>query len=47
MVHGLAPWGLVCRHLVAGAPREWLPGPESENDWHCAECAANVEAAED
>jgi hypothetical protein len=37
----------VCFHLTTGASREWLPGPESENDWQCAECAANPEPAGD
>jgi len=46
-VHGLAPWGLVCYHLVTGTSREWLPGLESENDWQCPECAAQPEPPED
>jgi hypothetical protein len=33
--------------LAAGATREWLPGPECENDWLCPACAANPGAAED
>ena len=33
--------------MMAGESREWLAGPESENDWQCPECAAQPEPAEE
>jgi hypothetical protein len=43
----MAPWGLVCFHLAAGESREWLPGPERENDWLCPACAADPDLSDD
>jgi hypothetical protein len=49
--HGLAPWGIVCFHLVTGESRKWRPaphgsGPGCENDWLCPECASKSELAD-
>jgi hypothetical protein len=48
--HGLAPWGLVCFHLVIGESREWRSAPHGsggcENDWFCPQCAAKSEPAD-
>jgi hypothetical protein len=32
---------------MSGESREWLPGLESENDWQCPECDAELAAADD
>jgi len=40
---GLAPWSVVCRHLLNGTARKWVPVPaepgrETEHDWLCPAC---------
>jgi hypothetical protein len=50
--HGLAPWGIVCFHLVTGVCRTWVPAPPesgagSENDWFCPDCAAKATLADE
>jgi hypothetical protein len=46
--HKLAPWSVVCVHLVEGTSKDWVPvhiepqdrsHPDVENDWLCRECA--------
>jgi len=40
--HRLAPWSIVCTHLMTGQSKEWKPihsnNPEVDNDWLCPEC---------
>lgn len=42
--HGYAPGGIVCVHLIAGAPDWHSAGHDldTENDWLCSECMAKA-----
>lgn len=40
--HKLAPWSIVCTHLINGQSREWKHldsnNPEVDHDWLCPDC---------
>lgn len=44
--HKLAPWCVICVHLMTGSSQEWVPVPiedeasEVEFDWLCPQCNA-------
>jgi hypothetical protein len=41
--HKLAPWSVVCIHLLNGSSEDWqrLPGEDgNQDDWLCPVCAA-------
>jgi hypothetical protein len=41
--HKMAPWSVVCIHLLDGISEEWLrqPGEDGDqDDWLCPSCAA-------
>lgn len=45
--HQLAPWSIVCEHLMNGASREWMSmpsnNPEVDYDWVCPDCIPTEE----
>ena len=46
--HSLAPWSIVCEHVLSGEANEAIPIPkvdaqESMYDWVCAECEARMD----
>jgi uncharacterized protein YrzB (UPF0473 family) len=45
--HSLAPWSIVCKHVVSGEAQEAIPLPKDDGeevmfDWVCAECSALI-----
>ena len=44
--HKMAPWSIVCVHLVDGSSREWMPidstFPEVDFDWVCPDCYSTI-----
>lgn len=40
--HKMAPWSVVCIHLIQSESNEWIPiestSPEVDYDWTCPEC---------
>jgi len=44
--HKLAPWSVVCIHLIIGKSKEWVPieseNPEVDFDWTCPDCVPDT-----
>ena len=44
--HKLAPWSIVCVHLMNQMSKDWVPiksnHPEVDFDWVCTECAKTI-----
>lgn len=45
--HKLAPWSIVCIHLINGTSQEWTPvqqpNDSGEFDWVCPDCDAKMD----